>query len=224
MINYLVIQNTYQQVELAVCKNGTITDSVYIPKIHASKLIISSLSALLSKNNLSLHELSCIGVNQGPGPFTTLRVVIATVNGLAYATQIPLIGIDALQAIISEHKQPQIATVALLNAFNNDVYYALCDSQGTILEKNYGQIDAVLEIVKSQLSNQPITFVGNGAPMFIEQIKQQFIHASFIEADTCSLAQIAQLTFEAWNKQAGITKSVNPLYLKQDHYKKSIKQ
>lgn len=225
MINYLAIQNTYQQVEFAVCKNGSIIDSVSIPKILASKSIITSLSTLLSKNNLSLHDLSCIGVNQGPGPFTTLRVIIATVNGLAYATQIPIIGIDALEAIVQEHKQKNYPLVALLNAFNNDVYYAICNEHGAIVQKNYGNIDVVLQLIDQLLPTQQIIFTGNAIPLFSEQIHQRFgKRLSILDADTCSLSQIARMTFDSWQSNSGISKSISPLYLKQNHYKKIIKQ
>ena len=126
MTRFLAIQNTYEMIEMALFNEDSIVESITIDKKEATKTIVTVLNALLERNNCPLNSLDFFAVNQGPGPFTTLRVVIATMNGLAFATNIPLVGVDGLDVLCAEEQDASFPiTVALLNAFNSDVYYAL---------------------------------------------------------------------------------------------------
>src|SRR5471030_2525471 len=98
MKHYLSIQNTYTHVEMALFQDGQLINWVSEDKLRASKHFILLIAGLLQEHQIKFSDLSFVAVNQGPGPFTTLRVVIASVNGLSYATKIPLVGIDALDA------------------------------------------------------------------------------------------------------------------------------
>ena len=59
---------------------------------------------LLARCGLSMNDVHALGVGLGPGSFTSLRVGIAFVKGLAMARHIPLIGIPTLD--ILAHAQP----------------------------------------------------------------------------------------------------------------------
>ena len=59
---------------------------------------------LLARCNLSMEAVQALGVALGPGSFTSLRVGLAFVKGLAMARHIPLIGIPTLD--ILAHAQP----------------------------------------------------------------------------------------------------------------------
>ncbi len=126
MITFAALQNTYHAIEIALFKNACLIESVHISKTDASKDILLNLDMLLQRHQVTLADLEFLAVNQGPGPFTTLRVVIATANGISFASKIPMIGIDALAAFMDEYTNPAYPiTVALLNAFNDDLYTAI---------------------------------------------------------------------------------------------------
>ncbi len=99
---HLIIQHTEQTVEIALFDNAQCRGSVAVEKSAASALLIPKIQELLTTNNLQLSDLDFIAANAGPGPFTTLRTILATVNGLGYAVSIPLIGIDGLDAMLDE--------------------------------------------------------------------------------------------------------------------------
>ncbi len=58
----------------------------------AEKLLIE-ISSLLNKNKYNLQSIKKIAVVQGPGPFTALRIGIATANALSWSLKIPVAGI-----------------------------------------------------------------------------------------------------------------------------------
>lgn len=218
MTQFISIQNTYNTLEIGLFKDGQLLDWVTEDKISASKNCIPLIATLLAKHGTGLTHLSFIAVNQGPGPFTTLRVVIATVNGLSYANNIPLIGIDALDALLTEYHHTEYPiTIALLNAFNNDVYFGI--QNGTEeFEKGYKNITKLIEALQQKFPHETIRFIGNGAALFIQPITETFGARAFMPEqipNTCTIQQIGLLGLEQWQTKQEGSKELQPLYLKQ---------
>lgn len=210
------MQNTYENIEIALFNNVLLLEKEVIDKINASKNLVPKIDMLLKNNNISPQDLAFIGVNKGPGPFTTLRVVITTANALNFALAIPLIGIDGLDAIITEYEDIKWpVTVALLNAYNNDVYYAIESNKQ--IQKGWKNIQELIDQLKSQFINTKIRFIGNGANLFSSLIKENFDTFAYIQEptpQTCSIEQIAKMSLINWQNKQNITEQVLPLYLK----------
>lgn len=217
MHSYIAIQNTYDVFEVALFINNQLHDSLQEDKRHASKLLVPLLDQLLTRNNITLTSLDFCAVNCGPGPFSTLRSIIASANGLHYATTIPLIGIDGLDAMHQEFydkKYPH--TIILLNAFNNDVYYCIANDNN-IIAKGYKKIDAFLEDIKQQIPSAPINFIGNGISLHHELIARSLGNqALFMEPmpQYCSIKIIGAMGLQAFQKNNYNTAPLMPLHLK----------
>ncbi len=215
MTYYLTIQSTYDSVQIALMKGHSAIDTNLIRKIEASEKLMPMILDILKRNTVSLDALSFIVANQGPAPFTTLRVVITTINGLAYAKPIPLIGIDALRAGLAEWRDPKFPTTAILfNAFGNDVYTIVEADGKEMLYGVYG-IDTLLEKLKEYPGT--IRFIGNGATLHTSKIEKALGEKAFIpdnNPDYCSLEQVAKMGYESWNDDKKGSKQLEPLYLK----------
>lgn len=215
---YLALQNTYEEIEVVLYNQNQLLGKKNIHKNEASKTLLFSINSLLKQNSFSLSDLKFIGINKGPGPFTTLRVIIATVNAINFATKIPLIGINGLKAYITEsHDNNWPITVILLNAFNNDVYYAIEDFS---LEKKLGCTninDLLNELKNLYREHKTIRFLGNGSKLFENEIKTVFRKHYFIpenNPNTCSIETIAKLAFEKWKNNKDLENQILPIYLK----------
>jgi tRNA threonylcarbamoyladenosine biosynthesis protein TsaB len=201
---------------MALFINNKLQDAVHEDKRHTSKLFIPLLNQLLTRNNITLTSLSFCAVNCGPGPFSTLRSIIASVNGLHCATNIPLIGIDGLDAIFLEFYNPTYEhTIVLLNAFNNEIYYLIADGNH-ILNKGYQKIDTFLEQIKHTYPG-PINFIGNGISLHQDLINNVLGNNAVI-ADTipefCSIETIAHMGLQAFKHNNYTTDYLMPLHLK----------
>jgi len=218
MTKFISIQNTYQTLELGLFGDAALIDIRSTGNQQASKEFIPLLQDLLGHNNQSLRELSCMVVNQGPGPFATLRVVIASVNGISFATNIPLVGIDGLDSFIMQYSDFSYPyTVVLLNAFNYDVYFAL-QQPGQPTIKGCKKIDQLLRELVKTIPCQTIRFLGNATKLYQDRIREQFnnrVHIPSPLPSSCSIEQIARMGLQKWKKQKGITSQLLPLYLKQ---------
>lgn len=53
---------------------------------------LNQIDNFLSENSLKVNDLSAIIVYEGPGSYTSLRVVISTLNTMAFSLDIPIYG------------------------------------------------------------------------------------------------------------------------------------
>lgn len=213
---YLVLQNTYDCIEVALYKDLEILEKKVVDKFSASKNLIPEIDSILKRNNLTIENLSFIGVNEGPGPFTTLRIVISTANALNYATNIPLIGINGLDAIIKEYQNVTWpVTAVLLNAFNKDVYYAIQYNEK--IEIGWKNIDEFLLYLKDKFKESKIRFIGNGVNLYKDNIQKIFTQNILLEENISqpSIEQIAKMVYQKWIESKEITNQILPLYLKE---------
>jgi len=222
-IPYLAIQHTYTSVQAGLYKNNYCLGTFSLHKHLASSLLVEKIKDLLIEHNTCLNQISFLAINQGPGPFTTLRVVIATANGLSFALGIPLIGIDGIKTLIREHTNKKYKThIALLNAFNQDVYFAIkaIKESNDQIETGYEKIEALLEQIKTEQRALPLCFFGNGATMHHDLIKKHFPDA-FIDQDLqhCSLNTLARQGLHNWQNKQPVSTQLQPLYLKNVLYK-----
>jgi|AntAceMinimDraft_18_1070375.scaffolds.fasta_scaffold00338_15 tRNA threonylcarbamoyladenosine biosynthesis protein TsaB len=219
MSYFLAAQATYSHIELGLYENSTYKGECTVPKREASSQLMVEIKKLLSKHQISCKELSFVGANQGPAPFTTLRVLISTLNGIALASNVPLVGVDGLQTFYNEinsSKYPQ--TVILLNAYSQDAYYAYKHNDKIIT--GWNNISKLLETINSIIPTDTIRFLGNGTSFFNQEIIDTFGNRAFFPQpmiEYTSLNAIAQAALK--NFEAGkTTDQLLPLYLKKNAF------
>lgn len=92
------------------------------------------IDGLLAAHGLGLGDLGLIGVGIGPGPFTGLRIGIATARVLGLATGVPVRGFGTLDAIalgwFAGDHAPGDEVVVVTDARRKEVYWASFDASG----------------------------------------------------------------------------------------------
>ena len=78
--------------------------------------LMAQVVRLLELGHATKEDLVAIGIALGPGSFTGLRVGMSVAKGLAYARQIPLLGIPTLDAAAYAHAHQSLPIWAVLAA------------------------------------------------------------------------------------------------------------
>ena len=89
---------------------------------HGMRLPGDALDAL-EACRLTLGDVTLLAVGLGPGPFTGLRVGLATIEGLAFATGLPVVGVSGLDALAVAAARVFIGSGAIL--YGQDVVAAM---------------------------------------------------------------------------------------------------
>jgi len=90
---------TYCVLALADDADGTVlAASVFEGRRTLSRRLMGEIDGLLTRNSLTLSDLSGLAVGLGPGSFTGVRVGVTTAKTLAQVTGLPLVGIGTLDA------------------------------------------------------------------------------------------------------------------------------
>jgi tRNA threonylcarbamoyladenosine biosynthesis protein TsaB len=95
-----------------------------------SARLLPAVDALLREAGVALAELSGFAVSIGPGSFTGLRVGLATVKGLAFASGLPVAAVPTLAALALAAADGRAPVAAILDARRGEVYAAAFGPDG----------------------------------------------------------------------------------------------
>jgi tRNA threonylcarbamoyladenosine biosynthesis protein TsaB len=87
-----------------------------------SEFALPMLERLLKKSSIE-----AVAFGAGPGAFTGLRIACALAQGLAFARNLPVIGVSTLEALAQESGAARV--VACIDARMREVYYAALEKR-----------------------------------------------------------------------------------------------
>ena len=126
VVNWLAIETSTERASVALSVNGVVHVQEHVGARTHAQLILPSVQALLTKEDVTLAELDGIIFGRGPGSFTGLRVACSIAKGLAYAHDLPLYPVSTLAAIVDTavfEMGEAKAVLAVLDARMNQVYW-----------------------------------------------------------------------------------------------------
>jgi tRNA threonylcarbamoyladenosine biosynthesis protein TsaB len=183
---------------------------------HAETLLPAT-QQLLGQCSLTLQDVTLLAVTTGPGSFTGLRIGVAAWKGLAYALNLPLIGVPTLDALSRLHPWNDVTVCTLLDAKMSEVFAA------TYVFKN-AQRETLREAAalppEQAIAGLPAdtVFCGDGALRYADDIRAQYPNAPLLN-EGWSAPRATALAMEAFYRyDAGMPHDaarVEPVYLRQ---------
>ena len=97
-MNLLAIETATETVSVALAIDGEVLERYqHAPRQHA-ELLLPWVEQLLAEAEIGFASLDAIAFSRGPGSFTSLRIGIGVVQGLAWASELPVIPVSSLAA------------------------------------------------------------------------------------------------------------------------------
>ena len=126
-----------------------------------SEVLAPAIESLLADASGQRPEAIAVGV--GPGPFTGLRVGLATARTLGFAWDVPVHGVVSLDAIALEAAadNPETDFVVAIDARRKELYWARYSSSGLL-------VDGPHVSVAEELPTLPV--YGAGAGLYTERL------------------------------------------------------
>lgn len=192
MTNILAVEASEQNCSVALGsqnKDGSAQElwhrAEMAPRRHAD-LILPMVDAVLQESKINLANIDAITFTRGPGAFTGIRIATAAVQGLAYASDIPVVPVSTLELIAHQvnvelgHSRVAVA----LDARMDEVYFGAYEIKGP------GACEAVIEdcvcrpelVTWSQLSrgksDEELTWFGAGSGWCYHEVFQDHLQQS----------------------------------------------
>ena len=217
----LALDTSTREGSCAIARDGEVREEAGDAGRSQAEQLPHLLMSLLDRNGLSLGDVDVFAVATGPGSFTGLRVGIAAMQGLAFATAKPLLGVSALDALAAiaaadSHRERGGATprpvATWIDAWRGEVYAALY-SEGREIEAPTVESPAA---VLARLRDRPPLLIGDAVPIYADLIRRTLPAAAIAEPAAPLLAgMVARLALAS--ARAGHRPepdAIRPLYVR----------
>jgi tRNA threonylcarbamoyladenosine biosynthesis protein TsaB len=217
-VNILGVETSTKTGSVAVVsEKGVIAQySLNIEVTHSERLM-STVDRVLKDTRLAVSDLVGFAVAIGPGSFTGLRIGLATVKGLAFATGNPVAAVPTLEALAWNLPYTAHPVCPLLDARKNEVYAALYRFDENTLVQVLPETVIPIDRLAKWLSEKTV-FTGEGSLIYRTDIQKilgdraVFAPQSAVLPSAAAVAEIG-LNIIKSGRQADLD-SLSPIYLR----------
>ncbi|HZO03281.1 MAG TPA: tRNA (adenosine(37)-N6)-threonylcarbamoyltransferase complex dimerization subunit type 1 TsaB [Burkholderiales bacterium] len=126
-MRFAAIETSTEWCSVAVWRDGEIAGLERRAGNRHSELALPLLEQVLGRCETTLSQIEAVAFGAGPGAFTGLRIACALAQGLAFARDLPVIGVSTLEALAQEAGAARV--VACIDARMREVYYAALEKR-----------------------------------------------------------------------------------------------
>jgi tRNA threonylcarbamoyladenosine biosynthesis protein TsaB len=121
-MRFIALDSSTEWCSAALCCDGEIA-ALETRADHAhGELLLPMVERLLAQAGLDMQAIEGVAFGAGPGAFTGLRIACGLAQGLAFARDLPVLGISSLEALAESAGAPRV--IACLDARMQEVYCA----------------------------------------------------------------------------------------------------
>lgn len=126
MKKLLAIETSAEACSVALAIGATMRERHQHAPLQHAELLLASIRTLLDEADLGLGALDAIVFGRGPGGFTSLRIGIGAVQGLAWGAGLPVVPVSSLAAVAQQAEGAGAAKVLVaMDARMDEVFSAL---------------------------------------------------------------------------------------------------
>ena len=202
---------------LALVASGkVVAETVERSECGHNEVLMPLLDRLLKGAGVAARDLAGIGVDIGPGMFTSLRVGASTAKGLAVAYRIPVVGLGSLWGLARTARPTLDGVLAAIDARKGQLYAALYLDGRPAIPPAVMDPDELMSAAAPLLQHRgTIAVAGNGTDTAIRVSAAAGIRLDSASIETPSPGVVA---LEAGERIAGgladDLATIEPLYLR----------
>ena len=174
----LALESTAKAASCAVLRDGEVLASSWqATGLTHSRPLLPMVEDMLKNSELSLADMDALAVAAGPGSFTGLRIGMAAVKGLAWASDKPCVPVSTLEAMAWPLAHLEGVIVCAMDARRQQIYNAVFLAEsGELTRMREDRAISLLEAWEDLKDfDGTLTIVGDGAALCCNYMSLQGI-------------------------------------------------
>jgi tRNA threonylcarbamoyladenosine biosynthesis protein TsaB len=203
---YLAMDTATGTLTVAVGEPGALLGeaTTNLKRNHSNRLM-PLIDVLLDDIGIQPENLKGIIVGHGPGSYTGVRIGVATAKMMAWALNIPLLGVSSLDGLARNFLASDGIVCPMFDARRKQAYTALYERTEGSFRKTLADsllpLDRLFSAIRSRQderrnARKPVSvlFCGDGAQAYRQEIKEAFgDDACFVECAALDLVRAGHL-------------------------------
>lgn len=212
----LAVDTSTQWIGLALLHDGQIlAETIWKTSNHHSVELAPAVDLLLKRSGVVPADLEALGIATGPGSFTSLRVGMAYIKGLALTLRLPVAGVPTLDITAAAIHPAEIPLAAVLQAGRGRLAVGWY-----LVEDGHWQSSAAAVVMTPEELEQsithPVLIAGELDAAQRKTLERRWKNARLAEPALCVrrpsyLAQLAEVRWQAGQVEDIV--SLAPTYL-----------
>jgi len=221
-MNLLCFDTTSRDASIAVLRDDEIVlEYNFSSRDDLSAMLIPSLEFLLRSLGVKVAQIDLFGVCVGPGLFTGIRVGLATLKGLDFAGNKPVVGVNALEALAFKFADTRHTVVPMIDARKGEVYlgaYRFDPSPvgNTMIELLAPRLLTVADAAPLLAPFPDKVFTGSGSENYGEQLRREFPGGRLLYRSNFLACEIGRIARERFRLGQYVTdlQTLHPVYIR----------
>lgn len=217
-MNILALDTTSRSVSMALLdQQRVILEYNFFSDDSVSSQLLPSLDMMLKSSRLTLDQVMLFGIGIGPGLFTGIRIGVSALKGMLYGHSKSVVPVVTLEALAYKISETEKRIVPLIDARRNEVYLAGYQSQGEKMEEWHLPTLCPIHSLNDYLpSGESFAFVGSGAELHREWIKENFPGSGIYYRSHFLAAEIGKIAWQRFQRNEFLSdlQKLTPLYIR----------
>ena len=209
----LSIDACTETISIALIVGQVITEKSFPSGKNYSGNILPEIKILLSESNLMIKDVGAVAFGAGPGSFTGIRVACGIAYGIAYANNLPIIGVNTLEALAFLSMQEN--SISCIDARMGQVYLGIYQNKNDVINPliepgvfNPTELPELPKIRKAIV-------IGSGLSSYKEQFQSQYadIELEYFDGKCLLASAIGSLAIGQFGNGFNL-KNAAPIYIR----------
>jgi tRNA threonylcarbamoyladenosine biosynthesis protein TsaB len=217
-MNLLSLDTSSHQASIAVFENDEVLlEYNFTLRNDLSSMLIPSLEFVLKSLGMQLAQIDVFGVCVGPGFFTGIRIGMATVKGLDFAGEKPLVGVTSLMALAYKFAGTEKNIISLVDAKKGEVYLGGYRFNGREPVELIPPCLLKISDIEPLVKNIPDKiFSGSGAEKYADFLNNNLGNSPGPSRSNYLASEIGRIALQQFRRQLGLAEQQDlfPFYLR----------
>jgi tRNA threonylcarbamoyladenosine biosynthesis protein TsaB len=121
-VNLLAVETSTELCSVALLRDGELFVEEVLAENRHSELLVPMIRKVFERSHLDAKRMDAFAFGQGPGSFTGIRIACGIVQGMAFASDRPVVPVPSLLALAEQSNESRV--ISALDARMNEAYLA----------------------------------------------------------------------------------------------------